>query len=67
MMVATSAVAERKTAGQRAERATKRRQASMAEHHSHAPAASVADIISRIADHPARRVAELLPWTYRPA
>jgi hypothetical protein len=39
----------------------------MAEHHSHAPAASVADIISRIADYPARRVAELLPWTYRPA
>ena len=30
------------------------------------PEAWLADTISRIADHPARRVAELLPWNYRP-
>ncbi len=31
------------------------------------PEAWLADTISRIADHPARRVAELMPWNYRPA
>ena len=31
------------------------------------PEAWLADTISRIADYPARRVAELLPWNYRPA
>lgn len=31
------------------------------------PQAWLADTIARIADHPARRVAELLPWNYRPA
>ena len=31
------------------------------------PQAWLADTISRIADHPARRIAELLPWNYRPA
>jgi transposase len=31
------------------------------------PEAWLADTISRIADHPARRVAELLPWNYRTA
>ena len=31
------------------------------------PEVWLADTISRIADHPARRVAELLPWNYRPA
>ena len=30
------------------------------------PEAWLADTIRRIADHPARRVAELLPWNYRP-
>lgn len=31
------------------------------------PEVWLADTISRIADHPARRVAELMPWNYRPA
>ena len=31
------------------------------------PEAWLTDAISRIADHPARRVADLLPWNYRPA
>ena len=31
------------------------------------PEAWLTDTISRIADHPARPVAELLPWNYRPA
>ncbi len=31
------------------------------------PEAWLTDTIRRIADHPARRVAELLPWNYRPA
>jgi len=31
------------------------------------PQAWLADTIARISDHPARRVAELLPWNYRPA
>ena len=31
------------------------------------PEAWLADTIARIADHPARRVAELLPWNYRSA
>ncbi|WCP70474.1 transposase [Sphingomonas hankookensis] len=30
------------------------------------PEAWLADTVSRIADHPARRVTELLPWNYRP-
>ena len=31
------------------------------------PEAWLTDTIVRIADHPARRVADLLPWNYRPA
>ena len=31
------------------------------------PEAWLTDTIARIADHPARRVAELLPWNYRPS
>jgi hypothetical protein len=31
------------------------------------PEAWLTDTIARIADHPARRVADLLPWNYRPA
>ena len=31
------------------------------------PQASLADVLVRIADHPARRVAELLPWNWQPA
>ena len=30
------------------------------------PEGWLADIIARIADHPVRRVVELLPWNYRP-
>ena len=31
------------------------------------PEAWLADTIARIADYPTRRVADLLPWNYRPA
>ena len=31
------------------------------------PEAWLTDTISRIADHPARQINELLPWNYRPA
>jgi transposase len=30
------------------------------------PQLYLADVLSRIADHPARQVAELLPWNWRP-
>ena len=30
------------------------------------PEAWLTDTISRIADHPARQINELLPWNYRP-
>ena len=30
------------------------------------PRAWLADVLARIADHPARRIAELLPWNWRP-
>jgi transposase len=31
------------------------------------PQAYLADLLDRIADHPARRIAELLPWNWKPA
>jgi hypothetical protein len=31
------------------------------------PQAWLADVLARIADHPARRIAELLPWNWQPA
>src|SRR3954462_4956723 len=30
------------------------------------PQQSLADVLARIADHPARRIAELLPWNWQP-
>jgi transposase len=31
------------------------------------PQAYIADLLGRIADHPAKRIAELLPWNWKPA
>lgn len=33
----------------------------------HNPQFYLTDVLSRIADHPARRIAELLPWIWQPA
>jgi transposase len=30
------------------------------------PQRYLADVLARIADHPARRIAELLPWNWQP-
>ena len=30
------------------------------------PQLYLADVLARIADHPARRIAELLPWSWQP-
>ena len=30
------------------------------------PQAWLADVLARIADHPARHIADLLPWNWRP-
>jgi transposase len=32
-----------------------------------APGEYLADLLARIADHPAKRAAELLPWNWQPA
>ena len=31
------------------------------------PQAWLADVLARIADHPAHRIEELMPWNWRPA
>ena len=31
------------------------------------PQLYIADVFSRIADHPARQIADLLPWNWQPA
>lgn len=31
------------------------------------PLLYIADVLARISDHPARRIAELLPWNWQPA
>jgi transposase len=31
------------------------------------PQRYIADVLARIADHPARRITELLPWNWQPA
>ncbi len=31
------------------------------------PQLYLADLLARIADHPARHIADLLPWNWRPA
>jgi hypothetical protein len=31
------------------------------------PQAYLADVLARIADHPAKRIADLLPWNWQPA
>ena len=31
------------------------------------PQLYIADVLARIADHPARHIADLLPWNWKPA
>jgi hypothetical protein len=31
------------------------------------PQLYIADVLARIADHPARHIAQLLPWSWQPA